>query len=318
VRYLAPAGDVAGDVAADAVRDVVSSRCPPSRRGPLMSDTHDSGLPRALGRVLDRMCCPRCRGALQPDGDGLLCATCDLRFPARGEIPLLAIHGTAETWTQPTESETSAAYQQAYEELEEARRYNDEYRQYATKRWSTKKEYKILDKLLRTQQRSEVLLDLPCGGGRLSKQLAEHADFLVEADIGLGQLLVAREDYAGRDDRVWMTASAFHIPFQDASVDAVVCCRLCHHLPTAEERERLLMELLRVARRFVVMTFFDYYSIKNYNRRMRAPFDRKPSKLTMTIERVSELARQHGAELMAWPALSHLFSGHRYALIVKR
>ena len=66
------------------------------------------------------------------------------------------------------------------------------------------------------------------------------------------------------------------------------------------------------------MTFFDFYSIKNYGRRARKPFNKKPPKMTMTVERVSELARQNGAELVAWPALSHIFSGHRYALMVKR
>ena len=119
-------------------------------------------------------------------------------------------------------------------------------------------------------------------------------------------------------DRIWMTASAFHIPLQDRSVDGVVCCRLCHHLPTVAERERLVAELLRVARRFVVMTFFDYHSLKNTLRRARRPLDGKPPKMTMTVDRVRELARGNGAELVAEPALSRLFSGHRYALMVRR
>ena len=80
-----------------------------------------------------------------------------------------------------------------------------------------------------------------------------------------------------------MTASAFHIPFKDNSVDAVVCCRLCHHLPNAEQRERLIDELLRVARRFVIMTFFDHHSVKNLLRRARNQLRSQPPKRTMTI-----------------------------------
>lgn len=96
-----------------------------------------------------------------------------------------------------------------------------------------------------------------------------------------------------------------------------MCVRLNHHLPTADERERLVRELLRVARKFVVMTFFDYHSLKNLGRRLRRPLDKKPPKMTMTVARVHELAREGGFELVEWPALARLGSGHRYALMVE-
>jgi len=273
----------------------------------------------ALARILPQMRCPRCQGgALESGADELVCGGCGTRYPSRGGIPLLAIKGTAETWSGRTSAETSEEYQRAYEDLDEARKYNEAYRDQATKRWSTNREYVILQRLLAGQGRSELLLDVPCGGGRLSPQLAPHADLLVEADIGLGQLLYAQESFTGgTDERVWMTASAFHLPFRDGAVDGVVCCRLCHHLPTEEERERLVAELLRVTRGFAIMTFFDHHSVKNWIRRARAPFNRKPPKMTMTVSRVRELARENGAELVAYPALSRLFSGHRYALMVK-
>lgn len=278
-----------------------------------------SDIPVIPERVLDRLRCPKCaEGTLAQTEEALTCRKCDTRFPSHQGIPLLAVEGTAETWTGEMAPETSAEYQQEYRDLDEAKLYNEAYRDRATKRWSTQKEYRLLQQLLGSQPRSELLLDLPCGGGRLSGQLAGFTDVMVEADIGMGQLLYAREHYQGTEERFWMTASGFHIPLQDESMDGVVCCRLCHHLPTAEERERLLSELLRVSRRFVIMTYFDYHSVKNTLRRMRRPFDGQPPKMTMTTERVRELARQHGAELVAQPALSHLFSGHRYGLMVKR
>ncbi len=307
-------------------------------------DPAASEIPSGLSRILDRMACPACLGALTREAGGLVCAGCQAVFPFRGGIPLLAIRGTAETWEradagvlvsgvdelplarpEPVEGErtdagapTSADYQTWYQDLEAARRYNEAYRDRPTKRWSTNREYALLQRLLGSQPRSDVLIDLPSGGGRLSRQLQQHTDLLVEADIGYGQLLYGRETYEGDGDgRVWMTASAFHIPFADRSVDGVVCCRLCHHLPTAAERERLVGELLRVARRFVIMTYFDHASVKNTLRRLRRPLDGKPPKMTMTTSRVRELARENGARLVAHPALSRLFSGHRYALMVR-
>lgn len=269
-------------------------------------------------QLLPLMRCPHCHAALQPDSSGLTCTDEGHSFRLREGVPELAILGTTETWAGEAAPETSAEYQAEYQELEAARDYNEAYQNRPTKRWSTQREFKLLERHLASQPRSSTLLDLPSGGGRLSDQLDRHADLLVEADIGLGQLLYAKEHYDGPPKRVWMTASAFHIPFQDESLDGVVCCRLCHHLPTAEERERLVEELLRVSRRFVIMTFFDYHSVKNYLRRIRRPFDGKPPKMTMTVDRVRELASEHGAELVAEPPLSRLFSGHRYALMVKR
>jgi hypothetical protein len=74
---------------------------------------------------------------------------------------------------------------------------------------------------------------------------------------------------------------------------------------------------MRVSRRFVIVTFFDHYSLKNLTRRMRHPFNRKPPKMTMTTERVAELAQKGGGRLVAAPPLSRIASGHRFALIVK-
>jgi PHD/YefM family antitoxin component YafN of YafNO toxin-antitoxin module len=114
-----------------------------------------------------------------------------------------------------------------------------------------------------------------------------------------------------------MTASAFQIPLRDSSVDGTVCVRLNHHLPTEAERQQLVRELLRVSKRFVIMSFFDYYSLKNTLRRLRRPFNRKPSKSTMKTRELRRLAQDCGATLVACPAIFSMGSGHRYALMVK-
>ena len=273
---------------------------------------------QTLDRIISSMSCPNCAADLERKGDDILAAGCGTTFAIHDGMPLLAVHGSAETWTNEKPSETSCNYQVRYEDLAAAAGYDGAYRDQLLKRSSTDREKKLLDRLLSDQRHSQNLLNIPSGGGRLSNTLAARTDILIEADIALGQLRFAHQQSGNVDSRIWMTASAFHIPFKNSSVDGVVCCRLCHHLPTAIERERLVAELLRVARRFVIMTFFDYHSPKNYLRRARTPFKNKPRKLTMTREGLSVLAAQHDAELVESPALSYLFSGHRYALMVKR
>ena len=273
-----------------------------------------------LASMADILICPYCSAGVKIQPDQLLCSACGAKYPVRDGVPLLARMGTADTWegNRRQEAANSQAYQEKYHALGDAAQYNADYRERFLKRMSTRREYQLLQRLLRSQGRSRRILELPCGGGRLSPQIAPHADLLVEADIAEGQVLYGKKNVASDTPRIWMTASAFHIPFQDGSFDGTVCIRLCHHLPTAGERERLIKELFRVSKRFVILTFFDHYSLKNWLRRIRRPFNRKPPKATMTVGEVRKLARDNGAELVACPSLAALSSGHRYALMVKK
>ncbi len=272
-----------------------------------------------FGLVSRLLACPDCGGEVSREGDSVRCRACAATFPVREGIPVFARFGTVEEPSGAKPALTSEKYQQNYQDVTEATRYNKMYTSSFSKRWSTQREFTLLERLLASQPRCASLLDLPSGGGRLSPQIAQYTDLLIESDIALGQVQYGRQN--GRvpaTRQFWMTASGFHIPLKTGSVDGVVCVRLSHHLPTSAERERLLRELLRVSRRFVVMTFFDHHSLKNLGRRLRQPFDRKPPKMTMTVARVRELAREGGADLLACPALSPIGSGHRYALLVKR
>jgi len=272
-----------------------------------------------LGRIAGMLACPACSGQLSVGPAEIACSKCGARYPVRDGIPLLARMGASDTWgdtSRPGELD-SKAYQERYHEVSEAAEYNAAYKAKLFKRMSTAREYRLLQRLLRSQGHNAMILELPCGGGRLSPQIAPFTDLLVEADIAEGQVLYGRHNVTSSTPRIWMTASAFHIPFRDASFDGTVCIRLCHHLPTVGERERLIAELLRVSKRFAIMTFFDYHSLKNLFRRIRQPFDRKPPKMTMTVDEVARLAGKNGARLVECPSLASLSSGHRYALMAK-
>lgn len=267
--------------------------------------------------VADLLACPHCRAGLEVSADALRCTGCDARYPVQDGVPLLAIRGTSETWGEPQPMQQSTAYQAEYQQVENAATYNLAYREKLLKRSSTRREFELIRAHMARVGRSRVVLDLPSGGGRLTPAFAEFADLVIEADIALGQVLYGRAESSAATPRFWMTASAFHIPLRDQAVDGTISVRLSHHLPTPAERERHLTELLRVSRRFVIMTFFDHYSLKNWLRRMRQPFDRQPPKMTMTTYEVADIARQHGARLLDAPPLSRIGSGHRYALIVR-
>jgi SAM-dependent methyltransferase len=273
--------------------------------------------PDGIPAIAHLLACPICAGSLLPELDALRCSGCSARFGMDDGIAMLAVRGTAGTWGAPQQAETSEDYQAEYQTIERAAAYNHGYQRRVHKRFGTRHEWRLIRRHLDKAGHSRVILELPCGGGRITPAFADRADFIIEADIAVGQIRYGRATSTLTVPRAWMTASAFHIPLLDASVDGTICIRLCHHLPTAPERERLFRELMRVSKRFIIVTYFDHYSLKNLTRRMRHPFDKKPPKMTMTTDRVTELAREGGWRLVAAPPLNRIASGHRFALLMK-
>ena len=112
-----------------------------------------------------------------------------------------------------------------------------------------------------------------------------------------------------------VASSALALPLRDRAVACAVSIRLTHHLDRRDEVERLLHELTRVSRDWVVVTYFSHYSLKNWLRRLRsALFGRRP-KNTVKPADLRALAQGCGFDLVAAPPLSRLFSGHRFAVL---
>ena len=224
------------------------------------------------------------------------------------------IGGETDAGMSQMEPETSK-YQGKYQSIANAQSYNIGYKERKQKR--TQKEIAILSKLLAGHAPAETVLDMPCGGGRLSPVISEFARSIIEMDLALGQLLYGRETCRISSPQIWIRASGFQIPLKDNSVDGSVCIRLSHHLYSLEEKEKLLSELLRVARRFVIFSFVDSNSLKYTLRRWRHRIAGTPLKTnSVSIRELKEISKRHGGDMSACPAIGP-FQAHRYALIVK-
>lgn len=204
-----------------------------------------------------------------------------------------------------------------YNSQEGAESYRDEYRKKLHRKYSDRLERRLFERLFAETGPIESMLDLPCGRGRLRSLFLEHAESVVEGDWSLPMLVSNRGDN-GADARVgYLRADGLELPFAEGAFDAIVSVRLNHHMPDERERERHVQELMRVARRFVIFTFFDYHSLKNRWRRVRARFRPKRPKSTMRVDQVARLARDAGWRLRMAPQLSMLGSGHRFALLAR-
>lgn len=91
-----------------------------------------------------------------------------------------------------------------------------------------------------------LVLDAPCGTGRLAESLLEAGHRVVGADISAEMLAVARERLARFGDRfIPIQANIEDLPDQGRSYDAVLCARFLMHFPL-EDQVRYLAALNRV------------------------------------------------------------------------
>lgn len=207
-----------------------------------------------------------------------------------------------------------AARVERYKSREGAASYNTLYTRSWAKRWATRMEFRVIRRCLEVVGPQESMLDLPSGVGRLFPAYRGAARRYFGMDISLEMLKFARQAMA-EVGPAFAEASATRIPLKDGAVDFVFSARLFHHLPDPEARRRYVLELCRVSRKWIVMTFFHTWSLKNILRMMRRPFNRKKPKVTMTTAELRGIAGAAGWELVTTLPLSRLASGHHFAVL---
>jgi SAM-dependent methyltransferase len=107
--------------------------------------------------------------------------------------------------------------------------------------------------VVRREQPLGAVLDAPCGTGRVTEWLLDAGAEVLGGDISEPMLAIARTNlgrYGGRVTLRRLDLEALDLP--PGSFELVSCIRLFNHCGRAE-RERILHELGRVSRRFVLI-----------------------------------------------------------------
>ncbi|MFN0243236.1 MAG: class I SAM-dependent methyltransferase [Planctomycetota bacterium] len=128
--------------------------------------------------------------------------------------------------------------------------------------------------LLRELPAGARVLDVPCGTGRFTRAWLGADVSLVNADLSLAMLAAARDAGGAHSTaRGGLAGSvrcdAGHLPFADASFDAVVSVRFLFHVPR-QLRAAFLREYARVSRRFVLVDVRHKYCWTTQSKRLRA------------------------------------------------
>ena len=201
-----------------------------------------------------------------------------------------------------------------YKSYEGAASFNTKYDREWHKRVTTRREYRVIAKCFGITGPVDSILDFPSGAGRLFRAYHPYGTRFFAMDLSHEMLKFARQNLSEWKPS-FSTGSAFRMPLKDASVDVTFSARLFHHVPDPKERHQYILELCRVSRKFVVMTFFHTWSLKNILRMVRRPFNKKKSKVTMTTDELREVVRGAGWEVVTTIPLSRLASGHHYAVL---
>lgn len=106
----------------------------------------------------------------------------------------------------------------------------------------------------------KTVLDMPCGTGRFTSPLALRGYDVIASDISIEMMQHARSA-GGQVDGVagYVQAGAESLPLRTGSVDCAMSIRFLHHIDP-ETRVRILAEMKRVSRRWVILDYRHRYS----------------------------------------------------------
>ena len=213
----------------------------------------------------------------------------------------------------------SIAYTEHRQSSRGAADHSVKYEKQFHKRLSNRRDRHLISRILADLDRQATLLDIPSGAGRLVDIYINACERLFELDASLEmlRLLQQKPPVQTANFPVGMgVASAFHLPFRNASFDTVVSLRLSHHIPDLDGRLWHIDELCRVARHHILVSFFDADSFKNRFRELRRRLGSpKRSKYTLERNSVRERAEAAGFSHHSFFALAPIVSGHSIALL---
>ena len=150
-------------------------------------------------------------------------------------------------------------------------------------------EMRLIDAAFGLVSKTQRVLDVPCGGGRVTVHLAQQGYDVTAADLSEAMLALTRENVVRH--RVNCPVERQDIEgfdYPDRRFDAVVSFRLFHHFPTPEIRQRVVSELCRVAGKFVALSYFSPASVTSVKRKVRAALGGKKSEKYSTSLREVE------------------------------
>jgi ubiquinone/menaquinone biosynthesis C-methylase UbiE len=131
-------------------------------------------------------------------------------------------------------------------------------------------EMKLVDRAFALIPKHHRVLDLPCGGGRVTVHLGLQGYKMSSADLSDSMLAITRENVDMHELNCSVEKQDIeNLTYPDQHFDSLISFRLFHHFPNPEIRQRAVSEPCRVTREFVVISYFSPLSVTSIKRSLR-------------------------------------------------
>ena len=121
------------------------------------------------------------------------------------------------------------------------------------KNWNT---LTTIGKALKNIRKGSLVLDVPCGTGRLAPLILQNQYRWLGADIYHEMMEVSREKTASFSNAAGcVRLESEHMPFRSDSIDCVASIRFIYHVLAREERIAILREMGRISREWVIIDY---------------------------------------------------------------
>ena len=111
------------------------------------------------------------------------------------------------------------------------------------------------------------IADIAAGPGRFY-DVFKNQEFLLSLDLDPNMLAVIKDNHPDRSKGKLVIADATQIALADNCVDLSFCMRLFHHIAESEVRTSILLELARVSRQWVAVSYYRTESWSYWRRKI--------------------------------------------------
>ncbi|MFT7685592.1 MAG: 2-polyprenyl-3-methyl-5-hydroxy-6-metoxy-1,4-benzoquinol methylase [Candidatus Azotimanducaceae bacterium] len=166
----------------------------------------------------------------------------------------------------------------------------------------------------------QTALDAPCGVGRATILLSSLGLDATGIDLGDGAVEVAQLELSKSGEKGRIEAGNLeNLHFGDQAFDAVLCLRFYHHLPNDEIRHKIISELCRTAKKYVLISYFSPYSFTSIKRYCRDKLKIKKSiQHATTLSSLTKEFKKYNYQLLENIPQSRFFHTLHLAIYVKR
>ena len=126
------------------------------------------------------------------------------------------------------------------------------------------------------------LLEIGCGYGKQLKNFCSTGGFVVGCDFSRPQLLKAKE-FCSDAEFFLIEADAEHLPFRDKMFDVVLSSAVILHNPY-EKAQRIISEMIRVSRKYLVHNEDTDITFSRYGYDMRKTYERMNFRIVETTQ----------------------------------